>query len=162
MSLTFPIIAASVAAGSVLAAFLMSPFEPTLDGLSDRLDSIKESIDNAKAVNKLAKALKRQATRLIAHYDMERTEITERHSKNQTRDTKHLLLVVTNATILKTLYENLLTSRDLHYIVHKSHLRVRQRDGKPDAEGNPVGVKGVNGIRAWVLGGMKADLEGNA
>lgn len=159
MSLTFPIIAASVAAGSILAAFWMSPFEPTMDGLSDRLDAIKESIDNAKAGNELTTALKRQATLLIAHYDEQRDEIFDRENKNETRDKKQLLQVVTNATILKTLYENLLTSRDLHDIVHKSHMRVNKEDGEPAPVGNPVGVKGVKGIRVWVLGGMKAELE---
>lgn len=162
MSLTFPLITASIAAGSILAAFWMSPFEPTIDGLSDRLDDIKESIDNTKAVNKLAGALKRQATRLMKQYDIDRNDILQQSNQNETMVKKRMLAVVKNATILKTLYENLLRSRDLHEIVHKSHMRVHEASGDPDAEGNPVGVKGLNGIRAWVLGGMKADLESDA
>lgn len=159
MSLTFPLIAASIAAGSILAAFWMSPFDPTLEQMSERFDDIKSSVDNAKAGNRLTTALKKQATRLMDQYDDERDKIIDRKGANETRDKAQLLLVVRNATILKTLYENLLMSRDLHKIVSDSPLRVRGADGQPDADGNPVGVKGVHGIRAWVLGGMKADLD---
>lgn len=153
MSVTLPIATAGVAVGSLLAVFWSSPFEPTLDGMSARLDSIQRSINRASAGNELTAALKTQVTRLISHYDDQRDAILV------TRDVEQLVRVVRNASILKTLHENLLASPDLHEIVHKSPMRVTE-GGEPDPVGNPVGVMGRIGVRVWVLGGMRADLEG--